>query len=71
MRLPKDHRLGQVWVEKWGGEQASSVYLVLGTDMEHDPFLQVYRLVNLETGNLDWVSPRMLDMPEDEWDRIA
>ena len=70
VKLPKDHRQGEVWKESWGENGLNALFLVLGVDDDSDGIYQFYKLLNLESGMLDGCSLRLLDLPDIDWKRI-
>lgn len=74
----KRFREGQVWEETMFPledlkERPVYVWLVLGREegRGRPSWPAAYRLVNLETGDLDWVASRRIDNPDVGWRRIG
>jgi hypothetical protein len=64
-------RRGEVWEERV--DLHTWLFLVLGREPAHPSghVTEVYALLDLESGHLDWVSERQLDTPFKGWRRIA
>lgn len=71
-------REGEVWEEtlfanvKSRAPKETFLFLVLGRDpTAFFPRTDAYKLLNLETGELDWVAARRIDNPDPGWRRVG